>query len=249
MDILDLHGRLFSPKEMYEISCSRRGKLPLVDGSVHRMRKAQYENLHLRSGMEFSHTYGFPVLKPYNGTVNFTMVPYSDRKKAEGRGQFVGFFSDDYKWGYALWNRLEASIYSLRKFDGIFSPDYSLYADEEFKMFNMTQIYKSRFVGAYAQNIGYNVIPTASMGDVDSIKYCFDGLPEHSIIGICGTGLGRHMQCELWEYGLRALEEMKKPTLIIVYGPERKVIGLNTPLMFIQDQITKYHRNGRSEII
>lgn len=242
MSIKDLNDGLFPPKEMYLCSCSTRGKLPLNAGkSAHYRRKAEYENLHLTDGMTFSHPNGFPILKPYNGNVDFTAIPFDRRNSLSGSGKFVHFFADDYKWAYNLWRNLEQAIYGLRKFDGIFAPDYSMYVDLP-KAFNISQQYKSRFIGAYAQNIGYNVVPTASCGDADSLEYCFEGLPKNSVIGMCGTGLESHSHREHWEYAVRALEEMKSPSMIIVYGQPTKVCGIHTEIRFIEDNISKFHR-------
>ena len=53
---------------------------------------------------------------------------------------------------------------------------------------NRDSVYHSRFITAYWQKCGYQVIPTASWGDANSFKYCFEGLPEHSVIAVCGIG-------------------------------------------------------------
>lgn len=242
MSIKDLQDGLFPTKEIYLITCNKSGKLPLnAEKTEHYRRKAEYENLHLTDGMTFTQTNGSPILQPYNGNVDFMTVPYDKRNTASGNGQFVHFFVDDYKWGCSLWHNLERGVYGLRKFEGIFTPDYSLYADMP-KAFNISQLYKTRFIGAYAQNIGYNVIPTASCGDADSLEYCFEGLPEHSVIGMCGTGLESHSHREHWEYAVRALEEMKEPTMLIVYGPPIKVCGLHVDIKFIDDNVSKFHR-------
>lgn len=118
-----------------------------------------------------------PKLKGYSGPTEFTPVYYCERNRYDGKGQFVHFCGDDYSWAHPIWDRTEETIHSLRKFDGMFSPDFTLFCDydnpDKFTMFNKIQVYKSRMVGAIAESFGYTVIPTATCGDVDSFEYCY----------------------------------------------------------------------------
>lgn len=67
-----------------------------------------------------------------------------------------------------------------------------------------------------------NVIPTASWGNADSLKFCFEGLPNKSAIAVCGIG---HSFCRsaktLWNYAVDKLIEEKQPSTLIVYGGAR----------------------------
>mgnify|MGYP004449043305 FL=1 len=245
MRITDLHDTLFPPKEMYLLSCEQNGRLPLIDCTKrHYASKARYENLHLMDEVVQTPLYGFPVIQPYNGTTDFEAIAYGKRNKHSGKGQFVHFFADDYTWANAIWNRMEQTLYHLRKFDGMFAPDFSIYIDRP-KGFNLMQLFKNRVVTFHAQSIGYTVIPTVSFGDVDSLGYCFEGLPNKSVLGICDTGLENQSHRLHWEYGICALEEMKQPTLLIVYGEPIHVSGIQTPMIFIPDEHSKFHRHGK----
>lgn len=111
---------------------------------------------------------------------------------------------------------------------------------------NKHNIFLSRFAGAFWQQCGLNVIPTASWSNADSFEYCFEGLPKNSIIGVCGTGVKWCSAAyRLWQYGMRALEETLTPTAIIVYGSNLEVPGLHTPLYFIQDNISIFNRRKK----
>ena len=245
MRIKDLHNKLFSPKDMYLLSCEKNGKLPLVECKKgHYTSKARYENLHLMDDITQTSVYGFPLIKPYNGPTDFETIAYGKRNRYSGKGQFVHFFADDYTWANAVWSRMEQTLYRINKFDGMFAPDFSIYIDRP-KGFNLMQLFKNRMVTFYAQNIGYNVIPTASFGDVDSFEYCFEGLPDNSVLGICGTGLENRSHRLHWEYGIYALEEMKHPSLLIVYGEPVDVSGIQTPMIFIPDETSKFHRHEK----
>lgn len=129
-------------------------------------------------------------------------------------------------------------------------PDHSLFIEEDlFSFLNKQSIYRSRFAGACCQARGFDVIPTASWGGADSFEYCFEGLPENSVIALCGIGIDfcRNAQ-DLWEYGVRELEARLSPKYLIVCGNERKVPGLSTPVMFIPPHIvTKF--KSRKEVL
>lgn len=62
-------------------------------------------------------------------------------------------------------------------------------------------------------------VPSASWGNVDSFEYCFDGLPENSIIAIGHTAIGKDCSYKkLYRMGVEALIERKRPTKLLVYG-------------------------------
>lgn len=100
--------------------------------------------------------------------------------------------------------------------------------------YNRQNTYRTRFVGAYWQYCGFNVIPTASWGDLASFSYCFEGLPVNSVIAVSGMGNRKSdFAFNRWCYGLRRLEEAVTPITIIVYDEEVEVQGLCTPIKFI----------------
>lgn len=224
------------------------------DGRLNRMnnipqrkrRKVIYENMHLMEGMTFTSHNQFPQLDPYIGNVDFEAIPYTERRKHNGANQALHFFLDDYRFRDAIWYNLEHTTYSIRDFQYLFTPDLSLWVDLPTDFCNKENLYRTRFVGAYWQKCGYNVIPTASWGNMDSFKYCFEGLPDNSVMAVSGMG---HHHCtsakKLWFYALRELERQKSPILILIYGKEEDIPGLTTPIKFIPCFISKRLRNEK----
>lgn len=240
---------LFSRKDMYVMQHDAHGRnLEWADVSTRIKRKAFRDNLHLLYDVPVTSKLGFPQLQAYTGDVDFVAIPYTERNKkgVTGEGQAVHFFIDDYRFGKALWDNLEKVTYGLKKFGVCFAPNYSLYKDAGFKFANMQNTYKSRAVGAYWQKCGYKVIPTAAFGCLESFDYCFEGLPSESVIAVSGMGCRRDSNTfAFWCEGLRRLEDAKHPILVLVYGPEVDVPGLNTPLKFIPDFISTRLRTLR----
>ena len=237
------NNTLFKAKDMYLLSCTPTGKLQAHENlSYHRQRIIELNNMHLMDGMEFSDVNEFPMLKAYEGSVDFDFRAFSEHKKLDGKGQAIHFFTHDYKFATACDKKLEATTYKLAKFDCVFAPDYSLFVDVPSHI-NKHSVYLSRFAGAHWQNCGFNVIPTASWGSADSFEYCFEGLPTNSVIGVCGVGVHwSKAACILWQYAMRTLEERLTPSLVIVYGIETNIPGFKTPIIYIEDQISKFHR-------
>ena len=240
----DTEPALFTTKEMYVMSCTKSGHPPIyAELSTTEKRKLTYNNMHLAIGMKWSEPNSFPELLPYNGRLDYEYCIFSKRKKCIGVNQALMSFEDDYIFNHPLWDRLEQTTITLVKFDCLFTPDFSLYVDAPLHL-NRDSIYKSRFVGAYWQRCGFNVIPTASWAGANSFPWCLEGLPVHSVIAVCGVGVSWSLAAkELWHYGLRQVEERLSPTTIIIYGKEVELPGINTPVMFIEDHITKYYRN------
>lgn len=231
----------FSKKELYIAqfvngtniadSISKRGE-----------RTFPHENLNLIKDFDFTETNGFPILKPYNGAIDYDFVPYTERKKYGGNQHAIHFFLYDCCFS-GLWKKLDTRTYEMRDYELLLTPDYSLGVDVP-DFCNKRHLYMTRFVGAYWQQCGYNVLPTASWGNVDSFRYCFEGLPEQSLLAV--SGMGHHKSRAhkmLWQEALRELEKQKKPTAILVYGDEESVPNLQTPLLFIQSFISKKFRH------
>lgn len=201
---------------------------------VRQRRKQIYENMHLMEGMTFTQNLHYPQMLPYVGSTEFISVSYKDRKKHSGENEALHFFLDDSEFRNSVWYNLESTTYSISRFDALYTPDLSLWRDLPTDFYNRENVYRTRFIGAYWQICGFDVIPTASWGDLASFSYCFEGLPMHSVIAVSGMGNRKSADAfNRWCYGLRRLEEAKEPLLIIVYGEEVEVPGLHTEIKFI----------------
>lgn len=234
------NSSLFSKKELYKMEHTLSGSSRRITSIPPKLRRKQiYDNMHLMEGFSFSPLLRFPQLMAYNGSIDFIAVPYTDRKKHSGVNQAIHFFLDDYRFRDAVWCNLEHTTYELSKFDFCFTPDLSLWRDLPTDYYNWQNIYRTRFIGAYWQKCGVTVIPTASWGDLNSFAYCFEGLPDNSIIAVSGMGNKRDIDAyNRWCYGLRRLESSKHPTMILIYGKEQDIPDLNTPVKFIPDYIS-----------
>lgn len=230
---------IFSTKDMYLMSHSANGHPFWHDRlSPTKRRKCFYNNMHLMDGIRFSST-SIPVMDPITDIPDISLVAYTDRKRVCGINEAVHFFLDDYKFRDGIWNRLEQATFELQKFDYLITPDYSFWINVP-DFYNFESLFKTRFIGAYWQKCGYSVIPSASWGNLNSFRYCFEGLPSNSVIAVSGMGNQKNGDAySRWCYGLRILEEMKSPTLIIIYGDMIDIPDIHTPIKFFPGFITK----------
>lgn len=236
----------FSAKELFMTAHTRNGmnfcfeRLSIKDQSI-----IKDCNIGLSDGMRFTMENEMPQLSAYNGATDFVMAPYHRRNRHSGQGEAVHFFIRDRLFADAIWKNLDRSTFNLRKFDVLFAPDYSLYVDAPSKMITLWNTYRSRFVALFWQLNGYDVIPTASWGNAESLKFCFEGLPNKSVIAVCGIG---HSFCRsaktLWNYAVDKLIEEKQPSTLIVYGGDRREAeshGIN--VKYFEDVIRTNFRN------
>lgn len=235
-------GLLFSVKQLYAAIERTESGWDLKVGSLPAdvRREYVYGNRHIASSLLFGGEY--PVVKPYNGPVDFEVIGFNQRKKSLGKGQAVHFFLNDRVFRCAMWEKLEKSVHELSKFDAVFAPDFSLWTDLP-DVYNKLSLFQNRLCTAYMQSCGFNVIPVASFGNADSLSYCLRGLPQNSVIAFCGVGhLRRKADDRLWHFALREIDRQLSPTLILVYGPTVPITDVKAPVRFIEDYITKKFR-------
>lgn len=227
----------FSLKEQYLLTHNQNGREYWLDKlSKSRQKKLTYNNMHLAKNMQFTEENGIPIVNRYTGPVDFNVFPFAERKKHSGIQEGLHFFTDDYKYCSAITANLERTTYSMINYDFLYEPDCSLYVGDK-KGFNIQSIIISRFAAAYWQSCGFNVIPVASWGDVNSFEYCFEGLPTESVIAVCGIG---HSHCTaaktLWEYAINTLVTLKHPTHLIIFGGN-DIPKIDLPVTHIKDYI------------
>ena len=98
----------------------------------------------------------------------------------------VTFFIWDYQFE-RVWNYPNRYAEVLSKFDAVLQPDFSTYIDfpKAVQVFNH---YRNQWVARYWQERGIKVIPTIEWGTKDSYSWCFDGVPEDSIVAVSNVG-------------------------------------------------------------
>lgn len=130
----------------------------------------------------------------------------------------VHFFLHDYQFE-RVWKYPDRYIDVLKKFAFVLSPDFSPFADMP-RVLKIYNVYRNRWCGRYWQEHGIKVIPTVTWRDFDTLDYCLDGVPKHSMIAISTMGEGRWADYkslkDKWPYVIDKLQ----PETILLYGKD-----------------------------
>lgn len=201
--------------------------LPSV--SKTRKRKQSYQNINLTAELNLVGKFELPEVMPYTGKIPVVLTPYS-MKDVGCRHGAIHFYVDDYRFtGMVMWGNLAHFTEQVRHYQMVIAPDFSLYLDQS-RTLNLFQLYQNRVVTATWQRQGLQVIPSVSWGNADSFEYCFDGLPQNSVLSLGGLGNAHHQSMiELWEYGVLQTIERLHPIALMIYGaPKQLDLPVNT---------------------
>lgn len=212
------------------IKCLRRG-------GGHLGRISTYDNLHLYNGLEFTFN-GFAKVSPYQGSVDYEYYSICRWKPEYGTNCGIHCFAEDVDLEGPIWRRLEQTTKRIMDCKLLVAPDYSLFINPDFDSLNRNQIRKSRLVTAFWQSCGLQVVPLASWGNVDSFRYCFDGLPQNSVIALSAVCCKKSLKAwNLWKYAVMTLCEKLNPTRLLIYGDPEMDVPIEVPVTFIPDFI------------
>lgn len=135
---------------------------------------------------------------------------------------FVHFFCDDQLFDgsqNSIWASPEKAFQILKHFGGIITPDYSTYSDfpDPLKRYNT---YRMRAIGFACFTAGIPVINNVRWGTDETWSYCFDGIPQRSIvcIGTVASGLRELSNRTDFDNGFYEMLRILSPEIILVYG-------------------------------
>lgn len=165
------------------------------------MKSKDYRNnpLFLRNEYPITSDYGMPILGKANLLRFDGLMSYHDTRPNDARAKetsyLIHFFKDDYRFEFLYEKPYgpvgEARLKKLAQYTAVCTPDFSLYPEMPLPI-QQAQIFKSRWCGAFWESMGLNVIPTVTWADERSFAFCFNGLPEHSIVAVSTTGCSEH---------------------------------------------------------
>ncbi len=231
--------------------CGMGGKLTYMreatrDGRMEELiRQRRLLNMHLCECVRFFGAHGLPIVEAYEGAVPRRFIGFNRALTSQDYDAGVHFFIDDYQFE-RVWNTPEKYVPLLRRFRCVIAPDFSLYIDLP-PAVNFWNIYRNRLLAAWWQSQGIRVIPSASWGNADSFRFCFEGLPHSSLIAVGHTAIGRN-RCvrNYYNLGLKELERQTSAKQILIYGTLAG-LGLSDEIEYIciQDNISKLRDNAR----
>ena len=147
------------------------------------------------------------------------VIPFSKamERRTTDFEQWVVFYEDDVRFE-KLWHNPKQYLPKLKKFQGVISPDFSLYRNMPLVM-QEWNTYRSRAIAAWLQSQGVEIIPNVRFSDPRSYAFCFDGIEKHKTVsaGTHGCIRGKENR-EYFKAGLKELICRLSPKTILVYG-------------------------------
>lgn len=185
-----------------------------------------------------------PSGMPSMGISNIAVVPerlqgfnYAKSTPRDAkRGLGCHFFIDDYQFE-RVWADPVGYEQSLKGYDAVLTPDFSLYMDMPLPMLRWN-VYRSRAVGLIWQRDGLPVVPTLSWAGTESYTFCFDGIPRHSTVATSTVGVALDKDAQkVWHDGMREAMRRLEPSRVLLYG---KNIGFD----FGDCEVVEYEAGG-----
>lgn len=159
------------------------------------------------------------TLISYDNTLNHSYV----------FGEVVHFYIDDQKFDgpKGIWSGIKNKEtykrgFNFQRFYGataIISPDFSLYLDMP-RCMQIWNVYRSRAVGYYLSQLGFNVIPNVRWTDESSYDFAFAGLYTGQTVAVGTLGCSKEKSDKtLLINGFIELIKKVRPNNIVIYGP------------------------------
>lgn len=158
------------------------------------------------------------------------------------------FFIDDYRFA-DVWRHPDRYVTRLREFAAVLSPDFSMYTDMPLAL-QIYNHYRKQWLAAYWQRLGVNVIPTISWSDARSFEFCFDGVPQRSVVAVSSVGcMVRKDAKKGFEAGFEEMMKRLQPSVVLYYGKQHtdipQIISMGDTFYSKFDKKPEVKENGR----
>ena len=178
----------------------------------------------LITGCELTEKYQFPIIPQRTlDTMPEDSIDFEEsfsRKIKNHRKLNVNFYIDDVKFN-RLWNNPDKYLEHLKCFHSVTMPDFSISTGDRGMPFtlNIYNKYRNHALAWYLHMNDIKVIPSVPIADKDSYDWCFDGLPQNSILSVCTNGRVRAKASRI-EFcdGFKYMCDKLQPTRVIIVG-------------------------------
>lgn len=161
-----------------------------------------------------------PIIKKEFSIPN-ELIPFSKCISSKDHNCWIHFYEDDVMFE-RIWNNPEKYLNVLKRYNGVISPDFSLYRDFPLVM-QQWNTYRNRAIGSWLQQNGIKVIPNLRFGDKRTYSFCCLGIEKGSVIAIGTHGTIKNKEDKaIFVEGLEFAISRIRPSAIIVYGSAPK---------------------------
>lgn len=175
-------------------------------------------NTYLLHDAEYAGELEMPILHGVDA-VPKELIPFSKAiaRKFTRRNCWVCFYEHDIKF-IRFWRHPEKYMERLLEFEGIISPDFSMYRNMPTIM-QFWSCFKSRALAHRYEADGGNLIPNIRLSDRRSHKPCLAGLPKNKTIAIGTHGCLKNLDDRKHtKENLEITLETLTPIRLLIYG-------------------------------
>ncbi len=175
---------------------------------------AHRDDVHSWLYLPSTNEFGIPDMQPFDGELplKWAFFPFC------GPGIGTHFYIPDERFE-RIWRRSTVYAHKLAEAQLLCSPDFSIWRDAPLPV-ALWQTYRNRYLGAWWQSLGLNVIPTVGWTD-ELWDFYWAGIPRHATVTVGSIGLTDKQGQRSFARGLAAMEEALEPRRVIVYGKLR----------------------------
>lgn len=205
-------------------------------------------NAFMVRGAEYDGEYDLPKVRGTKEPPPKELIAFDKAFKSKEYHRWIHFYIDDYKFS-RIWNKPKKYLSFLKKYQGVISPDFSIYRDMPLVM-QIENTYRNRALSYWYEQNGIPVIPNVRWGNKESYDFCFAGLPKNSMLAVGTHGALRYNDNRRYFYdGLREMIDRLTPHTLIVYGCTPKNVFVpwewwNIKIVRFDNQIALTHKKA-----
>ena len=184
-------------------------------------------NLYMLENAKLVGDLEMPYIQKYNGPIPTKITNWVTHKLHPSQ-YFIHFYLFDYYFDNknSIWygsqrnsSSVEKIITKLKEYQGLITPDYSIYTDMPLIM-QYWNIYRARTIYVWLSSLGYNTIFNIRWGDYRTYDVAFFGIEKHSTLAVGSHGLIKNvLQRHTFMTGFNEMVKRLEPKNLIVYGP------------------------------
>lgn len=183
--------------------------------------------------------YQFPEVLPCTEVPNvdswipFNYVKTTNKNKSKTG---VNFYIIDQQFE-RVWNNPLRYAQILSEYGAVISPDFSTYLDFPLSV-RLFNTYRNRWLTRFWQDSDLTVVPDVGWGLKDSYEWCFDGLPEGSVVSVSNVGaMDNRESRKAFMDGYNEMLTRLQPKLVLFYA--HKIDDYKGPVRYIKFKLGK----------
>lgn len=175
------------------------------------------------------------------------LIPFDKCIRSIVYDSWVHFYIEDYQFE-RIWTNPNRYVNLLSRFDGMLSPDFSVYYDMPVHM-KRWNIYRNKFLSAYMNAKGVKVIPSIQIVEPDLWDDVIDGIEKGSVVSVNCVGIKRrYFAKKMFKQQMKYVYDVLNPDRVVLYGDESMLCDYDNVVHFDSNHIKRIRDAQKSKI-